>query len=202
MRAVVNVGRTTQECEMGYRRSDVVARALEVLDTYGLADLTMRRLGAELGVQPSALYHHFVNKQTLLAAVADEMLLRGRRTPRPAAWDERVVSVCAELRDAMLAYRDGADVVATVHAFGLGAGAPYVELVDALTDAGFDRDLARTAARTLLHYVFGHTGDEQTHLQAGSVGAIDGEPRDHSDFELGLALVMDGIRLRRPARRG
>lgn len=186
---------------MRYRRSDVVDHALCVLDTYGLADLTMRRLGAELGVQPSALYHHFVNKQTLLAAVADEVLARGRHGARPEAWDARAVAVCVELRDAMLAYRDGAEVVATVHAFGLGAGAPYVELLDALSDGGFEDDLARTAARTLLHYVFGHTADEQTHLQAGSVGAIDGEPRESSDFRLGLALVMDGIRLRQPADR-
>lgn len=183
---------------MRYHRSDVVDRALGVLDTYGLGDLTMRRLGAELGVQPSALYHHFANKQTLLAAVADEMLARGRRAPRPATWDACAVAVCSELRDAMLAYRDGAEVVATVHAFGLGAGAPYDELVEVLTCGGFDHDLARTAARTLLHFVFGHTGEEQTHLQAGSVGAIQDEPRDHSDFELGLALVMDGIRLRHP----
>ena len=56
---------------MRYHRDDVVARALEVLDTYGLGDLTMRRLGTELGVQPSALYHHFATKQLLLAAVAD-----------------------------------------------------------------------------------------------------------------------------------
>jgi len=186
---------------MRYHRSDIVERALGVLDTYGLADLTMRRLGAELGVQPSALYHHFANKQTLLAAVADEMLARGRRAPRPDAWDACVVAVCVELRDAMLAYRDGADVVATVHAFGLGAGAPYDELVDALTDGGFGDDFARTAARTLLHFVFGHTGEEQTHLQAGSVGAIADEPRGHSDFELGLTLVMDGIRLHHPVRR-
>lgn len=188
---------------MRYHRSDVVDRALDVLDSYGLADLTMRRLGAELGVQPSALYHHFANKQSLLAAVADELLTRGRRTPRAGAggaWDACVVAVCVELRDAMLAYRDGAEVVATVHAFGLGAGAPYDELVEALTDGGFDDDLARTAARTLLHFVFGHVGEEQTHLQAGSVGAIDDAPRDRSDFELGLTLVMDGIRLHHPAR--
>lgn len=184
---------------MRYHRADVVDRALVVLDTYGLADLTMRRLGAELGVQPSALYHHVSNKQTLLAGVADEILARGRRAPRPDAWDQRVVTVCTELRDAMLAYRDGAEVVATVHAFGLGAAAPYDELVDALTDGGFGDELVRTAARTLLHFVFGHTADEQTHLQAGSVGAIADQPRDGSDFELGLALVMDGIRLRHPS---
>ena len=181
---------------MRYRRADVVERAVAVLDAYGLADLTMRRLGTELGVQPSALYHHFANKQTLLAAVADEILARGAHGARPEAWDDRAVAVCTELRDAMLAYRDGAELVATVHAFGLGASAPYDELVAALGDAPLDPALTRTAARTLLHFVFGHVSDEQTHLQAGSAGAIDDSPRPGSDFAVGLALVMDGIRVR------
>jgi TetR/AcrR family transcriptional regulator, tetracycline repressor protein len=181
---------------MGHRRADVVERALGVLDAYGLADLTMRRLGAELGVQPSALYHHFANKQSLLAAVADEILARGPHGPRPGAWDDRAIVVCTELREALLAYRDGAEVVATVHAFGLGATAPGAELVDACRDAGLDRELAGTAARTLLHFVFGHVGDEQTHLQAGSAGAIDGDPRPESDFATGLGIVVDGIRQR------
>ncbi|GEP36874.1 putative transcriptional regulator, TetR family protein [Nocardioides psychrotolerans] len=183
---------------MRYQRQDVVERAIDVLDRFGLADLTMRRLGTELGVQPSALYHHFVNKQSLLAAVADELLRRGERPLPGGPWDSRVAAVCAQLRDAMLAYRDGADVVATVHAFGLGATAPYDALVAALGDAGFPADLTRTAARTLLHFVFGHTADEQTHLQAGSDGAITDDPRDASDFEVGLSLVIDGIRLRQP----
>ena len=185
---------------MRHRRTDVVARALAVLDTHGLGDLTMRRLGAELGVQPSALYHHFATKQLLLAAVADEILARGTRaaTGRPAGatWDERVVARCRALRDALLAYRDGAEVVATVHAFNLGARAPYDDLRATLLDAGLDEELAVTATRTLLHFVFGHTADEQTHLQAGSAGAIADAPRERDDFHAGLALVVDGIALR------
>ena len=181
---------------MRYHRSDVVDRALVVLDGYGLADLTMRRLGTELGLQPSALYHHFGNKQELLAAVADEILARGRRCQRPDAWDACVEAVCTELRDAMLAYRDGAEVVATVRSFGLGAATPYDELVVALADGGLDPAQVPVAARTLLHFVFGHVVDEQTHLQAGSAGAIDGAPGEDSDFALGLALVLDGIRQR------
>lgn len=181
---------------MSYRRPDIVARAVEVLDTYGLADLTMRRLGGELGVRPSALYHHFASKQTLLAAVADEVLARGRATPCAGAWDDRVVAVCTELREAMLAYRDGAELVATVHAFGLGAAAPGRDLAAALADSGLDPALAGTATRTLLHFVFGHTLDEQTHLQAGSAGAIEDQPRERSDFAAGLGIVLDGIRLR------
>lgn len=186
----------------GHHRSDVVDQALVVLDTWGLADLTMRRLGTELGVQPSALYHHFATKQLLLAAVADEILARGPHGPRTGGWDGEVAAICGELRDAMLAYRDGAEVVATSFAFGLGAAAPYDDLVAALDGAGLDPGLVPTAARTLLHFVFGHVADEQTHLQAQSAGAIDDEPLPGSDFAVGLGLVLDGIRQRSDLRAG
>ncbi len=62
---------------MRYHRSDIVERAVGILDMYGLPDMSMRRIASELGLQPSALYHHFANKQVLLAAVADELLVRG-----------------------------------------------------------------------------------------------------------------------------
>lgn len=178
---------------MRYHRDSVVERALEVLDRHGLGDLTMRRLGTELGVRPSALYHHFRNKQSLLAAVADEILARGPQPSEGGDWQERVTGTCTSLRDALLAYTDGAEVVATVHAFGLGARMPYDALLAALGEAGLGEEEARTAARTLLHFVFGHVTEEQTHLQAGSVGAIDDPPREASDFALGLAIVVDGI---------
>lgn len=181
---------------MRYHRSDVVERALEVLDEFGLESMTMRRLGSELGVQPSALYHHVANKQTLLALVADEILARGRRERRAQAWDGRVVELCRELRDAMLAYRDGAEVVATAWAFGLGAGGPAEELEEVLGDAGLPAELVHSAGRTLLHLVFGHAGEEQTALQASSAGAIDRTPVERDDFEVGLGLVLDGLRAR------
>ncbi|KRF17799.1 TetR family transcriptional regulator [Nocardioides sp. Soil797] len=181
---------------MAYRRADIVATALEVLDSYGLADLSMRRLAGELGLQPSALYHHFANKQTLLGALADEILRRGAR-PRPdGPWAEQVTAICHELRDAMLAYRDGAELVATVHAFGLGVAAPTADLTAAYDDAGLPTDLVPVAVSTVLHFVFGDAIQEQTHLQASSVGAIADQPRERSDFERGLALILDGIRVR------
>ena len=191
---------------MRYHRSDIVERAIGVLDLYGLPDLSMRRLAGELGLQPSALYHHFANKQTLLAAVADELLARGARPEGPAdqAWDDRVVALSNELRDAMLAYRDGAELIATVHAFGLGAHAPVERLTAAIRVAGFDEEFAGSAAITIVYFVFGHVSDEQTHLQANSVGAIDDAPlaaRGSDSFALGLALILDGVRLRLPDQR-
>jgi len=183
---------------MRHHREDVVARALGVLDDYGLADLTMRRLGTELGIQPSALYHHFPNKQALLAAVADEILARGVRPLPDAGWEEQARTSCHALRDACLAWRDGAEVVATARAFGLGGHAPYDELLGVLTGGGVDDELAATVARTLLHYVLGHAMDEQLQRQAASAGAIEADPlHDHTvDVTTGLDLVLTGLRAR------
>jgi AcrR family transcriptional regulator len=55
-------------------KRDVVEAATAILDNYGIADLTMRRLGRELNVSPGALYWHFANKQQLLGAIADRLL--------------------------------------------------------------------------------------------------------------------------------
>jgi TetR/AcrR family tetracycline transcriptional repressor len=176
---------------MSHRRSDVVEHALAVLDRFGLADLSMRRLATDLGVQPSALYWHFDNKQALLAAVADEVLRRGERPVPDGRWDERVTSEAHALRDAMLAYRDGAELVATTQAFGLGE-IDLVERLEAMIGPG---GVSRVAATTVLHFVLGHVTDEQTHLQAGSDGAIDGDPlvMDTDTFATGLGIVVAGI---------
>ena len=186
---------------MRHGRGDVVAQALRVLDTYGLESLTMRRLAGELGVQPSALYHHFPHKQALLAAVA-EAILAERTRPAPGAWHEEVQAICADLRAALLTYRDGGEVVATTWSFGLGARGPYDALVAALGRAHDDPTLVDAAARTLLHFVLGHVVAEQTHLQAASVGAVDTDAEDllrgtGAAYDLGIELIIAGLRARR-----
>ena len=182
-----------------YHRDEVAARALELLDQLGLPDLTMRRLGAELGVQPSALYHHFRDKQTLLAAAADTLL--ARLAPAPAGpWEDAVVAVCGDLREVLLSVRDGAELAATVWSFGLGAAAPYDLLLARLKDGGLGA-LAPVATRTLLHFVYGHAVDEQTRLQAAEAGAIeDAGLREPADFDTGLGIVVAGIGLARAVR--
>ncbi|MGZ8713533.1 MAG: helix-turn-helix domain-containing protein, partial [Mycobacterium sp.] len=59
---------------MQLHKRDVVEAAAALLDEYGIADLTMRRLARELSVSPGALYWHFANKQELLGAISDRIL--------------------------------------------------------------------------------------------------------------------------------
>ena len=63
-------------------REQILAAAMELLDQRGLPDLTMRKLAAELGIRPSALYWHFPDKQTLLARLADRII---GSAPKPPA---------------------------------------------------------------------------------------------------------------------
>ena len=59
---------------MALDRDQVVDAAWHILQTYGLGDLSMRRLARELGVQPGALYWHVANKQELLTVLAERMV--------------------------------------------------------------------------------------------------------------------------------
>ncbi len=177
-------------------RSDVVSAALRVLDTQGLEGCSMRRVAAELDVQPSALYHHVPSKQHLLALMADEIVesvtASGSRDPR---------LLCVALRDAMLDVRDGADVVATATAFRLGASEVEERIAELVGPDG---------ARTLLLYTFGHAQSTQTHRQAEAFGAlIDPLPGRHrndreaepaatsgdldSSFDRGLNIILRGL---------
>lgn len=190
---------------MRHGRADVVDHALRVLDDFGLESLTMRRLAGELGVQPSALYHHFPNKQQLLAAVA-EAILAGLAVPTDGSWDSSARRYCHDLRSALLTYRDGGEVVATTWSFGLGARGPYDTLVGLLARSHDDPMLVDAAARTLLHFVLGHVVGEQTRMQAASAGAIGTDPvtdaalppvaGTSATYGLGIELVLDGLRAR------
>ena len=166
------------------RLDDVIVGALEVLDAYGLEFCSMRRVAGHLGVQPSALYHHVPDKQTLLALMADR-IVTGVSAPDTGPVGKRATALCQDLRAAMLGIRDGADVVATASAFRLGVSRLEAELVEVLDDGD--------GARTLLLFVFGHTQATQMHRMAASVGAV--EPDDDLDgsFDRGLEIILRGL---------
>lgn len=54
-------------------KAAVVERGLALADAEGLEAVTIRRLAAELGVTPMALYWHFRNKDELLTGLADAL---------------------------------------------------------------------------------------------------------------------------------
>jgi len=181
-------------------RHDVVAKATQLLDDYGIADLTMRRLARELNVSPGALYWHFADKQELLGAVADRILVPASAAVEDASWSRRVVGLGTALRDALLSSTDGAELVSASFAAGKSERMIEIlaELTDAATEGGIDASHADLAARTVLYYVLGFTADEQSRLQWDAAGAlVDGQSvltaNPNARFAFGLKLLVDGI---------
>lgn len=210
---------------MALTRTDVVDAAIGILDEYGLGDLTMRRLAASLGVQPGALYWHVANKQALLGAVADRILEHLDHDMPTGDWDLRFNELAHRLRAALLAHRDGAEVVAAAHSLRTGRGGTLALLSEVLVDAGFTPAEAELAALAVLHYVLGHTADEQGHAQSAALaarttgdaaasegapgetgtaeGAVGGPQTSDSPlagetarFGFGLSVFVDGLRAR------
>jgi AcrR family transcriptional regulator len=181
-------------------RHDVVAKATQLLDDYGIADLTMRRLARELSVSPGALYWHFADKQELLGAVADRILLPVPAGVDDPSWSRRVVALGTALRDALLSSTDGAELVSASFAAGKSVRMTEIlaQLTDAATEGGIDPSHADLAARTVLYYVLGFTADEQSRLQWDAAGALaDGQSvltaNPNARFAFGLKLLVDGI---------
>jgi TetR/AcrR family tetracycline transcriptional repressor len=180
-------------------KRDVVEAATRLLDSYGIADLTMRRLARELDVSPGALYWHFANKQQLLGAVADRILEPVGDVA--GGWRDRVTGSCVQLRDALLSHTDGAELVSASFAAGQSEAMAQIlaGLADAAADAGVDSAHAELAARTVVYYVLGFTADEQSRLQWDAAGASLPECQSvltedpSARFAFGLRLLVDGI---------
>ena len=92
---------------MHINRESIIDAAISLLDTYGLGDVTMRRVASSLGVAPGALYWHIANKQALIAALAEYII-------SPVS-GESLEELSLSLRDALLAHRDGAEAVSYTH---------------------------------------------------------------------------------------
>ena len=70
----------------GNLRRALLDEAIAIIGAEGLNDVTLREIGARLGVSRTALYRHFADKDALLAAVATEGF-RALRRELVTAWE-------------------------------------------------------------------------------------------------------------------
>lgn len=81
----------------GLSREQVVVAAADLLQREGLEGLSLRRLGAELGVDGMSLYSHVRNKDDLLGATV-ALAFRDARPAGKGEWWEQIASVLHEHR--------------------------------------------------------------------------------------------------------
>ena len=119
-------------------RNQIVAMALELVDRDGLKALSMRRLGAELGVDPMAAYYHIPNKQALLDAIVEAVMATiDLSVDHPAdPPEDRILCAAHAYRDAMLAHANALPIVLARGPATPAALRPVELLIGILRDAG------------------------------------------------------------------
>lgn len=164
----------------------IVSTALRFIDENCLTELSMRRLGAELGVEAMSLYRYFPSKAALLDATVCQVLGRfdlpeGTETD----WEE-----------AVRAYARSFHEVASEHPRLFPFLATSAETNGTLRDvadrmramwlrAGLDQQTADHAQATVESYVTG-----------ANLRAVSGDTSRDAAFEFGLDALIDGLRAR------
>lgn len=145
----------------GLARDSVLLAARTVAERDGVSQMSMRRLADELGVAPNALYSHFADKQSLLDALADDLIAD---VPMPDAargdWRDRM----CELMDASRTLLLGHPALISLLTSRPGRGPNAIRLGEvmlALLERGGIRGQAAVdAMRILIIYVFGFAAHE------------------------------------------
>lgn len=136
-------------------RERILDAASAIVGTEGLPALTMRRIGAELGADPTAVYRHFRNKRELLSELAARRFATEPELDPEASWQERLRAL---LDHGLHRYRTHLDLGLLL------AGAPddlpgLVHLrertLELLTEAGLDLPRAALMSHVLENHVVG-----------------------------------------------
>lgn len=210
----------TEAVRQPLTRRKILAAAMQLVDREGLAALSMRRLGRELGVEAMSLYNHIPNKDALLDGLAVAALAEQKLPPDEGGdWAERLRALSRALRRVAHAHPHIFPLIVMRPPTTPASLRPFEAVLAALHRAGFDGETALTAFRTLAAYVAGYALGEitgafsETNVSGESPGldirrlpqeefpqivalatylpAADGDRR----FELGLDTILAGLRI-------
>jgi len=200
-------------------RERVLATAMELADEHGVEHLTMRRLGAALGVEAMSLYNHVANKDDLIAAMLDAVVSEYQLPSPKAAWKPTLRAAAVSANKVLVRHPWAPALLLT---FGAMPGTGWMQWSEAvlatLRNAGFSPEMTHHAFHALEGHIDGYslrqvnftpTPDELEGLAADFMSGFDVEQypfmvehiRGHvrnefktkSGFEFGLDLILDGM---------
>jgi len=203
----------------GLERDMVVKAALELLEEVGFTGLTLRKLADCLHVKAAALYWHFENKQDLIDAMAERIMLAEfhQTTHEATDWRSLLTFVGHTHRRALMRYRDGAEVMAHANMRSNAMFDGLESLMKKLHDQGFTPELAMHGFFTIVRFAIGCVFEEQADPRTSAAvtpeqrverlkeiaknhptvaqsmrAGLAGKGPDHM-FECGLRIILDGI---------
>lgn len=170
----------------------IVDAACRIVERDGLGALSMRRLGAELGADPMAVYHHVADKRALLALVTARMIGAMAPLDPAAAWDIRVREWANRYWELVVGNRE-LTLAGLADPEVAAGGLPSTEpLVAAITDSGLPADLVEPTAFIVVDAVHGAA------LGSGGPRRLGREDLAalKAAFEVGLDTIVAGIAAR------
>lgn len=121
-------------------RQRVLAAALAYADRHGLAGLTMRRLGTELGVEGMSLYKHVAGKDALLDGIVELLWTELPAGPSVTdGWREALRGLACGLYATFRRHPTVAPLIATRNFVNVETLRRYQAYLEPLQRAGFDR---------------------------------------------------------------
>ena len=185
----------------------IAEEALQMIDKQGLDTFSSRKLGARLGVEGMALYKHFKNRDEILDAVAEALILE-LEVPPEGKWQDRVKDFARRYRSLARVHPRAYPLLATRQLATPRALVLVEEVLKALVDTGFELDAAAVLFRTIGNFCNGTALDElaimrriaQEPLERGDKGSYLAQldramHPSHFDaqFEAGLSILVDGF---------
>jgi AcrR family transcriptional regulator len=199
-------------------RDRIVEAALRIVDAEGVGALSLRRLADDLGVTPMSLYWHVADKAELLELVGHAVLAEIQLPDRIGDWKEQLRDVHRAMFAAFLRHRNSTEILIGRARFGAGGLAAFERILAILLDAGFTAEAAFDAYQSLYLFTLGFmaTSNRSPEFievqrqgaaymltlpteQFPSIRAVTpviGRRSLDEQFEIGLAVVIDGVAAR------
>lgn len=198
----------------------IVGAAVRVADAGGLAKVSMRNVGAELGVEAMSLYHHLAGKEALLDALADWVFTQIELPEPGAPWRPAMTARAGSSRRALAAHPWALGLIESRRTPGPALLRHHDAVLGALRRDGFPVALASHAFSAIDAYVYGfvlteltlpfESGESVQDFVAEIHEALPAEQYPHlvemiteqvvggdyafaDEFGFGLDLVLDGL---------
>ena len=201
-------------------RERVLHAAIDLADIGGVAALSMRKLGLELGVEAMSLYNHVANKSDILDGMIDLVFGEIGLPPQETDWKTAMRQRAISAREVLARHPWAIGLMESRSTPGPATLRHHDAVIGCLREAGFSIALAAHAYSVLDSYIYGFAlqqanlpfatseevvevaesisrqfpADAYPHLTELTIEHILRPGYDYADeFEFGLVLILDGL---------
>ncbi len=199
-------------------RGRIIEAAMAFADENGLEALSMRKLGARLGVEAMSLYNHVDNKDDIYDGMIDCVFASIPLPDEDADWKDAIRSVGMAAMDAFTLHPWTVSLLMARGTSGPAALRFTDRIIGIFTNAGFSDEDAHHAWQMLASHTMGYAfqqianPDPARHVLSHTVNPAEGEETEYpnlarlapileccvymTEFAFGLEIIIDGLEAR------